>query len=116
MVIRTEDSRRASLPLRDKLRRIYHGRTQTAVRFQYTVIAIDLATIAFFIAEPLLEDEPSFLWLNYSVATLLCLDLGARALASTHMVRWLMQPRIWLDVFILVHLLTPAAVADCGFL
>jgi len=116
MVIRTEDSRRASLPLRDKLRRLYHGRTQTAVRFQYAVIAIDLATIAFFIAEPLLEDEPSFLWLNYSVATLLCLDLCGRALASRHMVRWLMQPRTWLDLFIVLTLLLPTALANLGFL
>ena len=116
MVVRTEDRRRAFLPLRDRLRRLYHGRTQNAVRFQYTVIAVDLATIGFFIAEPLLEDEPAFLWLNYSVAILLCLDLGARALASTHMIRWLMQPRSWLDFFILLTLLLPTALANLGFL
>src|SRR5438270_14034352 len=114
MVIRTEDRRGAFLPLRDRLRRLYHGHTRTAVRFQYTVIAVDLATIAFFIAEPLLEDDSSFLWLNYSVAILLCLDLGARALASTHMVHWVRQPRIWIDFFILLTLLLPTALANLG--
>src|SRR4051812_27046415 len=116
MVVRTEGRRGAFLPLRDRLRRLYHGHTQTAVRFQYTVIAVDLAIIFFFIVEPLLEDGPSFLWLNYSVATLLCLDLGARALASTHIVRWLKQPRIWIDFFILLTLLLPTELANLGFL
>ena len=116
MAIRSEDSKRAFPPLRDRLRRLYHGRTQTAVRFQYAVIAVDLATIAFFIAEPLLEDKPLFLWLNYSVATLLCLDLGGRALASSHIDRWLLQPRTWLDLFIVLTLLLPTALANLGFL
>jgi len=116
VAIRIEDSRRAFVPLRDRLRRLYHGRTQTAVRFQYAVIAVDLVTIGFFIVDPLLEDDPSFLWLNYLVAILLCLDLVARALASRHVVRWLMQPTIWIDFFILLTLLLPTALANLGFL
>jgi len=43
MTTRTEDRRRAFLPLRVRLRRLYHGRTPEAVRFQYAVVAIDLA-------------------------------------------------------------------------
>ncbi len=70
MVIETGDRRKAFPPLRDRLRRLYHGRTPEAVRFQYAVIAIDLAIIAFFIATPVLQDEPSFLWLDYSVAAI----------------------------------------------
>src|SRR3954452_12523013 len=107
MAIRIEDSRRAFLPLRDRLRRLYHGRTPEAVRFQYAVIMVDLAIITFFIATPVLQDEPSFLWLDYSVAALLGLDLAMRALASRDIPRWLTQPRIWMDFFILLTLLLP---------
>src|SRR5215218_80305 len=105
MTTRTEDRRRAFLPLRVRLRRLYHGRTPQAVRFQYAVVAIDLAIIAFFIATPVLQDESSFLWVDYSVAAVLGFDLVARALASRDMVRWVMQPRIWIDFFILLTLL-----------
>jgi voltage-gated potassium channel len=116
MVIETEDRRKAFLPLRDRLRRLYHGRTPEAVRFQYAVIAVDLAIITFFIATPVLQDEPSFLWLDYSVAALLGFDLVARALASRDIPRWLMQPRIWVDFFILLTLLLPTTLANLGFL
>jgi hypothetical protein len=36
--------------LRDTLRKLYHGRTPGAFRFQLVAIIIDLAIIAFFIA------------------------------------------------------------------
>jgi voltage-gated potassium channel len=112
----TEHSRRKFPSLRDRLRRLYHGRSPTAVRFQYGIIAIDLAIIAFFIVSPLLEDKPSFLWLDYSVAALLGFDLVARALATRDIVRWMTQPRIWVDFFILLTLLLPTALANLGFL
>jgi voltage-gated potassium channel len=116
MAIRTEDSRKAFLPLRVRLRRLYHGRTPEAVRFQYAVIAIDLTIIAFFIATPVLQDEPSFLWVDYSVAGVLSFDLVARALASRDIVRWFKQPWIWIDFFILMTLLLPTTLANLGFL
>jgi voltage-gated potassium channel len=113
---RSED-RRGILPsLRARLRWLYHSRTPTAVRFQYAVITIDLAIIAFFIATPVLQDEPAFLWVDYSVAALLGLDLTARALASRDIPRWLVQPRIWVDFFILLTLLLPETLANLGFL
>lgn len=116
MAIETENRTRVAVPLRDRLRRLYHGHTRAAIRFQYAVIAIDFAIIAFFIASPVLQDEPSFLWLNYSIAALLGLDLLARALAAREIPRWLMQPRIWVDAFILLTLLLPATLANLGFL
>src|SRR3712207_5792051 len=112
----TDDRSKAFPPLRNRLRRLYHGRTPAAIRFQYAVITIDLAIIAFFIATPVLQDEPSFLWLDYSIAGLLGLDLMARALASRDIPRWLMQPRIWVDFFILSTLLLPTTLANLGFL
>ena len=111
-----EDYRKTFRPLRDRLRRLYHGRTMAVVRFQYAVIAVDLAIIAFFIVTPVLQDEPSFFWFDYSVAALLGLDLVMRALASRNIPRWLMQPRIWVDFFILVMLLLPTTLANLGFL
>lgn len=102
--------------VRDVLRRLYHGRTPGAVRFQLAVMVIDLATIAFFIATPVLAETASFLWIDYSVAALVAADMIARLLASTDMARLLRQPTSWVDIFILTTLLFPQALANLGFL
>ncbi len=102
--------------LRDVLRRLYHGRTPAAFRFQMAVIVIDLAIIAFFIASPVLSETRSFLWIDYSVAALVAADMIARLLASTDMLRLLKQPASWVDIFILATLLFPQALANLGFL
>ena len=102
--------------LRDTLRRLYHGRTPPAVRFQIAVIVIDLAIIAFFIATPVLSETRAFLWIDYSVAALVAADMIARLLASTDMLRLLRQPTSWVDFFILATLLFPQALASLGFL
>ena len=90
------------------LRRLYHGRTPAAFRFQMAVIVIDLAIIAFFIARRCSPETRSFLWIDYSVAALVAADMIARLLASTDMLRLLKQPASWVDVFILADAAFPA--------
>lgn len=102
--------------LRDTLRRLYHGGTPQALRFQLALVVIDLAIIAFFVATPVLQDLSSFLWMDYSVAALVALDLVARLLASTNMLRLMRQPTSLVDFFILLTLLFPSALASFGFL
>jgi voltage-gated potassium channel len=95
---------------------MYHGRTKGAVRFQIAVLGVDLAVLAFFIASPIIRDSQSFLWLDYSVAALLVLDMSGRALASRTAVHPLRQPTVWVDAFILLTLLFPARLGNLGFL
>ncbi|TJU95680.1 MAG: ion transporter, partial [Mesorhizobium sp.] len=102
--------------LRNTLRRLYHGRTPAAFRFQLAAVIIDLAIIAFFIATPVIQQTASFLWLDYAVAALVAADLIARLLASNDMLRLMKQPTFWVDVFILLTLLMPTALASLGFL
>jgi voltage-gated potassium channel len=102
--------------LRDRLRILYHGATPSALRFQLAAVVIDLAIIAFFIATPVLQEWRSFLWLDYAVAALVALDIAGRLLASNDMVRLMRQPTSWVDAFILLTLLFPAALANLAFL
>lgn len=102
--------------LRDMLRKLYHGRTAAAFRFQLAAVVIDLAIIAFFIATPVIQKSSSFLWLDYSVAALVAADMIARLLASNDMLRLMKQPASWIDAFILLTLLMPTALANLGFL
>ena len=102
--------------LRSSLRRLYHGESKAALRFQLSMIFVDLLTIAFFIVSPVVRDWPSFLWLDYTVAAILAIDITARALASRDMPRWLRQLPVLVDIFILVTLLFPYALFNLGFL
>jgi voltage-gated potassium channel len=102
--------------LRSTLRLLYHSQSPGAQRFQFSVLLVDLAIIAFFIATPLLRKEEAFLWLDYSIAALLGLDLLARALASTDVLRWLRQLPVIVDIFILATLLAPTLFFNLGFL
>lgn len=102
--------------LRSKLRLLYHSPSPAAQRFQFAVLVVDLAIIIFFIATPLLRDNEAFLWFDYSIAALLGLDLLARALASTDILRWLRQMPVIVDIFILATLLAPTWLVNLGFL
>jgi voltage-gated potassium channel len=98
------------------LRVLYHGQSPKAVRFQSIILIVDLAIIAFFIATPLLRDSSSFLWIDYSIAAILALDLLARGLASNHPMQWLRQLPVIVDIFILITLLAPTWFFNFGFL
>jgi voltage-gated potassium channel len=102
--------------LRSTLRLLYHSQSSGAQRFQFSVLIVDLAIIAFFIATPLLREYKSFLWIDYSIAALLAADLIARALASTDILRWLRQMPVIIDIFILATLLAPTWLVGLGFL
>lgn len=102
--------------LRSSLHMLYHGHSRGAVRFQYAALVVDLAIIAFFIASPLIRDQPSFIWLDAAVAVLLLAEIAARALAATDLWRWLRQPTTIIDMLVLVTLLLPAWLANFGFL
>ena len=112
----TDRKLRGFARLRSTLRLLYHGSSAGAQRFQFAVLVVDLAIIVFFIATPLLRENDAFLWIDYSIAALLALDLGARALAATDVVRWLRQMPVIVDIFILATLLAPAWLINLGFL
>lgn len=112
----TADRKTGFARLRSRLRLLYHSQSPVAQRFQFAVLIVDLAIIAFFIASPLLRDNESFLWIDYSIAALLLADLAARALASTDILRWLRQMPVIIDIFILVTLLAPTWLVNLGFL
>ena len=105
------------LRLRARVRYLYHGSQPPAVRFRMAVIAIDVLIIGFFLAAPILREAGwAFYVVDYFVATLLALDLAARAWAYSDWKDWLKRPIVWMDLFILLTLLVPAWAANLGFL
>ncbi|HEV7260907.1 MAG TPA: potassium channel family protein [Bosea sp. (in: a-proteobacteria)] len=102
--------------LRDRLRQLFHGRSPLALRFQAAAAIIDLLIIAFFIVSPMIRDRPTFLWIDYSIAAILLIEIAARMLGSSNVPRLLRQPTMLLDFFILATLLAPETLENFGFL
>jgi voltage-gated potassium channel len=111
------DTRPRRHTLRSKMRYLYHGESITAVRFRLTVIAVDIAIIAFFVAAPVLRDMGwAYYALDYFIAALLALDLAARITAFSDWKDWFKRPINWVDVLVLGTLLIPAWAINLGFL
>lgn len=102
--------------VRRRLRELYHGETPRAVRFQYLILAVDVAIIVFFLATPMLTGRPVFLWLDYTIAVIVAADLAARGLASDDVGRWARRLDVWVDLFVLVTLLAPLWLINLSFL
>jgi len=102
--------------LRVALRELYHGETRRAVRFRYAVLLVDLVLIGFFIVAPFVRTTVTFLVVDYVVAAVLAIDIGARGLAWRGRKRWISRPIVWLDLFVLLTLLFPTILFNLGFL
>ena len=102
--------------LRRKLHVLYYGDTAQAVRFRYSILIVDLAIIAFFIAAPPLRGTVAFLFVDYAIAAILAVELTARGLATTDLRKWARSPSLWIDLFVLLTLLAPQWLFNLGFL
>ena len=102
--------------LRARLHELYHGRSAGAVRFRTAWLILDLVIIAFFIAAPVLKGRGIFLVIDYGIAALVALDLGARAVAWGDMRTFMRRKSVWVDIFILATLLFPQWFFNLGFL
>ena len=103
--------------LRVRLRALYHGSSPGAVRFRVTLLIVDAAIIAFFIAAPLMHERGiGFYLIDYLIAAVLAVDLVMRALAYSDVKDWLKKPVVWADLLVLGTLLFPVLAVNFGFL
>jgi voltage-gated potassium channel len=102
--------------LRGRLYELYYGESVAALRFRAGWIVVDLLIIAFFIAAPLIRDQPIFLVIDYAIAVVVAVELSARALAFGDLRKWLRSPSVWVDLFVLATLLFPQWLFNLGFL
>ncbi|MBU2326445.1 MAG: potassium channel family protein, partial [Alphaproteobacteria bacterium] len=114
MVSDTENHQ--TIPLRQRLTRLYYGRSTGAIRFQFALMVIDLAIIGFFLAGPYLRDRPSYLILDYAIAAWIAVEILAQLAASRTTRGFLMRPMTWVDIFVLGTLLFPQWLFNFAFL
>ena len=101
---------------RSRVRALYYGHTQGAVRFQGLLLVLDLMIIGFFIVGQFILDLPLFWIVDAAIPAFLAVDLFARLFALGSIRRWLKYPITWVDLLVLATLLFPAFLANWGFL
>lgn len=102
--------------LRSRVRALYFGHTQQAIRFQGLLLALDLLVIGFFIGSQFIAEQAWFWIADIAIAAFLASDLLARLFAFGTVRRWLKFPTTWIDLVVLATLLLPAVLHNWGFL
>lgn len=101
----------------DALDRLYHGNSTVALRFRFILLAIDVATITFFVVLSMAAIQaPWITALNYVIALYLIADLTARGLLRKRRLTFLLWPTTIADIVVIVSLLFAPFVESLAFL
>lgn len=101
--------------LRSRLRDLYYGHTDAALRFQGVLLLLDLVIVGFFIVSQFIRDQSWFWFADVGIAAFLVLDMIAKWYALGTFRRWLLYPSTWADIVVLATLVVPA-ISNLGFL
>jgi voltage-gated potassium channel len=100
--------------LRSRLRELYFGHTDLALRFQAILFVLDLVVVGFFIFNQFIEHGPWFWVVDICIAVFLLLDMLAKLYALGTVRRWLRYPSTWADLVVLATFAVPQY--NLGFL
>lgn len=99
------------------LNRLYTGTSAGSVRFRYTLIAFDLATVAYVMATLPLEVTPVLRLINLAIALVILFDFSARLWISGERWRYFFQVYVISDLLVLISLVfNPYFAFDLTFL
>jgi voltage-gated potassium channel len=102
--------------LRERLRLLYFGKSQTAHRFRYGLLAFDIGTILFIIGTSFVSRAPWLEWLDLVFGLLILADFCARLYVSPHPMREFAHLSTWADMVAIFSFLAPVVGEGLGFL
>ncbi|HUU25157.1 MAG TPA: ion transporter [Methyloceanibacter sp.] len=102
--------------LRERVRLLYHGRSLTAHRFRYALLAFDVITILFIVGTSFTPREPWIEYLDMIFGVVILADFCARIWVSPHPVREFAHPATWADMVAIFSFLAPIVGEGLGFL
>lgn len=102
--------------LRSRIRALYFGHTQRALRFQGLLLLLDVLIIGFFVGSQFIQERAWFWAVDAAIGVFLVIDLAARLFAFGTLRRWLKYPSTWIDLVVLATLLFPHVLYNWGFL
>lgn len=102
--------------LRSRVRALYFGHTQSAVRFQGVLFVLDILIIGFFVGSQFIREQSWFWVVDGAIAAFVAIDLTARLFAFGTLRRWFKYPTTWVDLIVLATLALPTVLHNWGFL
>lgn len=113
---KTSDVAPEALSWRERLRLLYFGKSLTAHRFRYGLLAFDIITIAFIVGTSFLPRTQAIEWLDIVFGLVILADFGARLYVSPHPTREFAHPATWADMVAIFSFLAPVIGEGLGFL
>jgi voltage-gated potassium channel len=102
--------------LRERLRLLYFGSSETAHRFRYGLLVFDIVTIVFIIGTTFMPRTSWVEWFDVFFGLLILVDFCARLYVNPHPVREFAHPSTWADMIAIFSFLAPVAGEGLGFL
>ena len=115
-VVSESEAQSNSPSLRERLRLLYFGNSETAHRFRYGLLVFDIATILFIIGTSFVARAPWLEWLDLIFGLLILADFCARLYVSPHPIREFAHPSTWADMVAIFSFLAPVVGEGLGFL
>src|SRR5680860_187565 len=103
-------------PLRERIGLLYNGRSLTAHRFRYALLAFDVLTILFIVGTSFTPREPWIEYVDMIFGVVILADFCARIWVSPHPVREFAHPATWADMVAIFSFLAPIVGEGLGFL
>jgi voltage-gated potassium channel len=104
------------ISLRERVRRLYFGRSQEAHRFRYALLAFDLLVILFIVATSFVERSFWLEAVDVVIGVLILVEFCARLWVSERPLREFTHPATWADLLAILSFLAPLAGEGLGFL
>ena len=111
-----KDSEAEDQALRENLRLLYHGRSLTAQRFRYALVAFDILIVLFIIGTSFIPRQPWIEYLDLVLGLVILADFCARIWVSPHPAREFTHPATWADIVAIFSFLAPIVGEGLGFL
>ena len=110
------DTTTETATFRDRLSRLYFGRSPVAQRFRYGLLIFDVVTIAFIVGTSFLPRTSWVEWLDVFFGLIILADFSARLFVSPQPVKEFAHPATWADIVAIVSFLAPVVGEGLGFL
>jgi len=102
--------------LHSRLKKLYDGRSRTATRFRFGLLAFDLITVTYFIITSMVPESPWIIYSDFTIAAVLIVDFLARMWIARHPHRFLLSIATIVDLLVIVTLMIPLIAENFAFL
>ena len=97
---------------REKVRRLYFGRSREAHRYRFALLAFDILVILFIVATSFTERAAWIEGVDVIIGLIILAEFSARLWVSERPLHEFAHPATWADIVAILSFLAPLTLAD----